>query len=86
MCPQRRRSPFPGFSANVVAVIKGVIFGPVWARFGRFERGGKERIILRRNLKGFYSYSSAFRKICSRRQDNHAILDFSGYAHGYLLP
>jgi len=81
-CPQKWRSRLSGFPTDVVAVVQGVVFGPMRARFGRFKHGGKERIVLGREFKGFYFYIGAFRQLCSRRQDDHTILHFSGHDHG----
>jgi hypothetical protein len=55
------------------------------AGFGSFERRDKKWIVLSRKVDGFHLHLGTFWKFCSRRQDNHAIFDSSGYAHGYFL-
>jgi hypothetical protein len=57
----------------------------VGARLGGFEDGSKEGIILGRKFQRLYFHLGAFRQPGPRRQDDHPILDFSGYAHDYCF-
>jgi len=64
-----------------MAVIECVIFWPVRARFGRFERCCQKRVIFWRELKCFHLHFGSFRQRGAGWQNDDAIFNFSGYAH-----
>ncbi len=68
-----------------MAVIERVIFWPVRAQFGRFERCRQKRVILWRKLNRFHLHFGSFRQRGSGRQNDDAIFNFSGYVHHYYL-
>jgi hypothetical protein len=68
-----------------MAVVKSVIVGPMRAGFGCLFHCGKERVVLGRVLQRFNPDVRPFRQQRPWWENDYSILDFSSYAHVYLL-